>query len=77
MHTPELGVLRSTISVDATLDGANDAVELNHVPVPMPATKAAVTKAFVRLDMPPGSVVVVEFEEGGGGRLLLPLLLSS
>ena len=74
MQTPLFGVLRSTISVEATLDGANEAVELNHVPVPIPATKAAVTKALVRLDMPPGSVVVSVLLEGGGGRLPLPLL---
>ena len=75
MQTPEFGVLRSTISVEATLEGANDAVELNQVPVPIPATNAAVTKALVRLDMLPGSFVVVVVEFGGGGRLPFLLLL--
>lgn len=67
--------LRSTISVEATFEGANEAVELNQVPVPIPATNAAVTKALVRLDIFPGSLVaLLLLLFGGGGPLPLPLL---
>lgn len=40
MQISLFGVLRSTISVEATLLGVKDALLSNHTPVPMPMKKA-------------------------------------
>ncbi len=48
MQTSEFGVLRSMISVDATLDGWKVTSELNRTPAPMPMMKAPAIRALVR-----------------------------
>ncbi len=51
MHSSELGVFRSIISVLATLLGRKDASELNHTPAPMPITKAPAMRGQRKLTL--------------------------
>lgn len=62
MQTSELGVLRSMISVEATLDGYRLTCESNQTPVPMPSMNTPASKALVKSDPKP-----LLFSGGGGG----------
>lgn len=63
MQTSELGVFRSMISVDATLDGYKLTCESNQTPVPMPRMKTPANNAFVKSEPKP----LLLLSGGGGG----------
>ena len=62
MHTSELGVFRSMISVEATFEGYRLTCESNQTPVPIPRMKTPASKAFVKSEPKPLLVL-----SGGGG----------